>query len=344
MKKILSVMSAVALLGCAAVAFAACSSGRESSSSVRLEEVDSDAVGRVNGVDYYLVPEPAATAKCKALTAAGSAYYNVASLQSLYGENGYPQAVLVAKSSLIENDGEFVKAYLKECAGTSQWLSEQTDYAPIVANISKAGGATLKAPMLSAQVIENCNINYVPAMGEKQNVLDYMNSVRSVNAQSYGECADAFFCDTENISSSKDESKTTVSVVMPDGAPALSMAKMMAYSTEFSKTVSYKVVAPAAINSQVTASDENANADLCVMPVNTAAKLLGNGQKYKLLGTVTHGNLFIISSQKEEITSQNLKEALGGKRMGVVSLNAVPGLTLKMVLDKYSLPYEQENK
>ena len=30
------------------------------------------------------------------------------------------------------------------------------------------------------------------------------------------------------------------------------------------------------------------NADLCVLPVNDASKLLGDGAKYKMLGAVTH--------------------------------------------------------
>lgn len=340
MKKLLTFLMAAAL--CAACAFTVAGCNKNSAAGVTLIEVSSDDVGRVSGIDYYVVPEPAATAKVKSLTASGVEYSFVGSLQQLYGENAYPQALLVAKKSLVENDGAFVTEFLAEYAGTADWLAAQTSHAEIVSAINSHGGTTLKAPMLSTAVINNCNIYFKKAADAKQGILDYMNAVKDINSVMFGQCADEFFCDTDAISATAtDESKTTVSVYMPDGAPALSMAKMMCAAPDVGKTLDFHVVAANAINSCVTYNDEEQNADMCVLPVNAAAKLLGNGGRYRLLGGVTHGNLFIISSDGAQLSGNNLKDKLSGKRVGVVNLSAVPGLTFKMILNKYGVKYTQ---
>lgn len=131
-------------------------------------------------------------------------------------------------------------------------------------------------------------------------------------------------------------------VYMPDGAPALSMARLMAQDDKKVEDTSleYRVVASEAIQSYVTGA--NPAADICVLPVNLASKLLGSGEKYKMLGTVTHGNLYILSKKySEEITTANLS-SLNGKTVGVVKLADVPGLTLKVVLNDNGITYNEE--
>lgn len=330
-----------------ALGITACNKTEENSEGVVLVNAGNDAgnVGKINGIDYYVVAEPAASAKVKALTAAGNPYYNVGNIQSLYGEGGYPQAVIVAKNSLIENDGKFVKEFIDKFSQTSQWLQTVTDYSSIVANINSAGGTTLAVQQLSASVIANCNINYVSAIQEKQSIINYMNSVNTLNPnKQYEACADSFYFDATTLSQSETTSKTSVSVYMPDGAPALAMAYMMSGDgATLSKEVNFNVVTASAISSKVTDENESDNADICILPINSAVDLLGNGQKYKLLGTVTHGNFFIISSNQTVITAENFASVLEGKKIGVVNLPAVPGLTFKMVLNKYNVSYTQEN-
>lgn len=340
MKKLLTLLATAAL--CATCAFTVAGCNKNSDAGVTLIEVSSDDVGRVSGVDYYVVPEPAATAKVKTLSASGVNYSFVGDLQQLYGEQAYPQAVLVAKKSLIENDGAFVTKFLAEYAGTSDWLDAQTSYTEIVSAINSLGGTTLKAPMLSTGVIANCNIYFKKAADAKQGILDYMNAVNEINPAMFGQCDNSFFCDTDAISATTvNESKTTVSVYMPDGAPALSMAKMLCANPDVGKSLDFHVVAANTINSTVSYNDESKNADLCVLPVNAAAKLLGNGSRYQLLGGVTHGNLFLISSGSTQLSGGNLATQLNGKKVGVVNLSAVPGLTFKMLLNKYGVKYTQ---
>ncbi len=130
----------------------------------------------------------------------------------------------------------------------------------------------------------------------------------------------------------------TVDVYLPDGAPALALAYAMAEDTE-NDGVNYRVVAAESIAAYVSGKDEETNADVCVLPVNLAAKLLGGGERYQLLGVVTHGNLFLLG-EGERIGKDNV-QTLKGKTVGVVQIANVPGLVTKAALLKLGLSYQQ---
>ncbi len=129
-----------------------------------------------------------------------------------------------------------------------------------------------------------------------------------------------------------------VTVYMPDGAPALALAGCMAEDTE-EDGVTYRVVKADLIASKVTAKEEDKNADLCVMPLTAAAKLLGSGDRYAMAGVVTHGNLYMISADETSYSAENLS-ALIGKKVGVLQLNNLPGLTFKAILNKYGVAWQ----
>lgn len=131
---------------------------------------------------------------------------------------------------------------------------------------------------------------------------------------------------------------STVDVYLPDGAPALALAYAMAEDTE-EDGVNYRIVAAETIAAYVSGKNEETNADVCVLPVNLAAKLLGGGERYQLLGVVTHGNLFLLG-EGERIGKDNA-EMLKGKTVGVVQLANVPGLVTKAALLNLGLSYQQ---
>lgn len=117
-----------------------------------------------------------------------------------------------------------------------------------------------------------------------------------------------------------------LSVYVPDGAPALSVATL-SESPDFN----VNVIDAGTINTKVTG--ENPQADIAIMPLNAAVKLLGNGEKYKMLGTVTHGNLFLLKKEGQaDIASPADLTKLSGKTVGVINLANVPGLTFKVIL------------
>lgn len=128
-----------------------------------------------------------------------------------------------------------------------------------------------------------------------------------------------------------------ISVYVPDGAPALSVAKFLD-SEDLQNTFSVNVVSSNEI--KVYVSGENPKADICVLPVNLASKLLGDGSVYSMLGTVTHGNLFIMKTEGQEDVTLNNIQTLKGKKVGVLNLANVPGLTFKAILSDNGLSYE----
>lgn len=122
-----------------------------------------------------------------------------------------------------------------------------------------------------------------------------------------------------------------LSVYVPDGAPALSVATL-SESPDFN----VNVIDAGTITTKVTG--ENPQADIAIMPLNAAVKLLGNGEKYKMLGTVTHGNLFLLKKEGQaDIASPADLAKLSGKTVGVINLANVPGLTFKTILNENGL-------
>lgn len=131
-------------------------------------------------------------------------------------------------------------------------------------------------------------------------------------------------------------SENAVQIYMPDGAPALALAQ---YMSEGGEDAEYHVVDASTIQTYVTGNSPAA--DLCILPLNLASKLLGTGEVYKMLGTVTHGNIYMLSEDAEtQYTADNLS-ALVGKTVGVVQLPNVPGLTLKVVLNENEIPWQE---
>lgn len=136
-----------------------------------------------------------------------------------------------------------------------------------------------------------------------------------------------------------------VVVYMPDGAPAMAFAKLMKEDTK-EDGVTYRVVSPAVIATKVANADMAKNADICALPVTAASKLLGCGEKYKMLSVVTGGNLFILSNNEEvkadfaEFSHTDLSHLIG-KTVGVMKINEVPGLTFKSILNEYGVAWQQ---
>ena len=127
----------------------------------------------------------------------------------------------------------------------------------------------------------------------------------------------------------------TYTVYAPDGAPALALANAV---NEDDDRYDFRIVASNAITAQV--QGEEPAADFCILPVNVAAKLLGKGETYQMLGTVTNGNMYLLTTGDNlGITTDNLS-TLVGKTVGVVQLNNVPGLTLQAVLKANHIAYQ----
>ena len=129
-------------------------------------------------------------------------------------------------------------------------------------------------------------------------------------------------------------------VVAPDGAPALALVNAIAgEEAKENELFDFEIVDSSTIQTFVTG--ENPRADFCILPLNVASNVLGTGSTYQMLGTVTNGNLFFLTTGSNEVlTAENVKTVLLGKTVGVVQLPNVPGLTLRVVLDQYGIDYQ----
>lgn len=125
---------------------------------------------------------------------------------------------------------------------------------------------------------------------------------------------------------------------VPDGAPALAVAKFIKDKENFGEKYEfdYKVVAAGNIGGIM----QKGESDFIVMPVNAASKLYKANKvdAYKMAAVITHGNLYIIT--KGETSAEELK----GKVVGVIGQGNVPDLTLKVILKKEGIEYEASEK
>ncbi len=135
------------------------------------------------------------------------------------------------------------------------------------------------------------------------------------------------------------EDPNDLKVYAPDGAPALALVNAIAQEeAKEEDAFDFEIVDANTIATYVTGNAPKA--DICVLPANAAAKMLGTGTVYQMLGTVTNGNLyFLTTGDNQALTAENLKTALVGKKVGVVQLTNVPGLTLQAVLKDYGVDY-----
>lgn len=309
---------------------AACND-EENGEAVRLIAIDANGIGITPDVDYYVAAEPAASAKVKAV----SSLNFVGNLQTLYkGEDGYPQAVVVAKNELINTAA--LKDFVGELSLSREWLSSEDTSAEDIVNainsrLTSGLEPTLKVQNLTKPVIANCGIKFVGAQDCKRDIIEFMEKFNSVGNNSFGTPAAEFFAQELNGNA---EYGNKISVYAPDGAPAIGLAKPIKENSL--KNFEYNIVNAATIQTFVAGASPKA--DICVLPVNVAVKILGNGNAYKLIGTLTHGNLYLLSSDGTQITEQNISR-LKGCTVGVVNLAAVPGLTFKLILKNYGIEY-----
>lgn len=126
--------------------------------------------------------------------------------------------------------------------------------------------------------------------------------------------------------------KKTYTFVAPDGAPALSIAKFIndGESFEMNADLNYNVVSASTIGSFM----QKGTADFIIMPVNAASKLYkaNASDPYKMAAVITHGNLYILSSDGSDSLAD-----LKGKVVGVIGRGLVPDLTLKAILSDNGL-------
>ena len=328
MKKLLSITITLLICVCSLGLFG-CGETEKGNVNVKYYATPSDIVPLIlaGNETIGLIPEPAATALQNNAKKQGKTLYRL-DLQELYDgtEKAYPQAVLMVKKSVLGSHPNLANTLNQKI--TESVTFAKTNTASAVTAISNHGTTTLKAPVLSESVIDACKIYWQSASDAKTSVNAYINGIREIDDKKANVVSDDFFYTTSNLTSNKD----AYTFIMPDGAPAIAVSKMMSEEDDLgtNKTVSYSVVTSDLISNKVAKGE----ADLVLAPINLASKLYkahDANDHYVMVAVVTHGNFYIIST--EEITVNDLID----KQVAVPMKGAVPDWTFQMALKKHGI-------
>ena len=278
-----------------------------------------------------LVPEPAAS-KLEKVLASDKTWYRL-DVQTLYdNESSYPQAVLMVKQSVAATYGDIVSTLQTAIIESVSWVKTNPASAVNAVNTALTAteeGATpsLAASVITEEVVNNCKIYWQAAGDAKPTVKKYIDDIIAVgdtlDVPPAAKISDDFFISGEETGNYDAEK---ITVCAPDGAPALAIAKLIndGFDLGTGKTVEYKIVSASNIGSYIT----QGKAEIIIMPVNAASKTYKKytSDTYKMAAVVTHGNLYIMST--EQFTVEDLK----GNTVGVIGQGNVPDLTFRSIL------------
>ena len=124
-----------------------------------------------NQVDYAILGEPQVSQALKL----NENFHIVLDLQDEW-RNGYPQVSTVIKSSIINEYPEFVDAFLAKIEENTTWVNENSDLA---AQALSDNGSNVTG--FTEEVIQRCNIRYIPISYGKYQVIDYLESIYQFN-------------------------------------------------------------------------------------------------------------------------------------------------------------------
>ncbi len=340
MKKVLLCVTSLVLATLSALSFGACSPAKTGKVNVRYyPEIADVRAALISGTERVgVMAEPAATMLEKQTP--DTTWYRL-DVQELYDDEvkGYPQAVLMVKSSLLMAYPEIVTDIEQKINQNVDWAKQNPQIA-VDAIKTSFPGTTLKAPMLSSKSIDNSKIYFQSASAAKSSVIKYVNEIRDIDTAGANQVGDDFFYTPSTANG--DWTKQTISFYAPDGAPAISIAKFISDGENFGtgKKVNYNVVAA----ENVVGFMAQSNADIILLPVNGATKMYkannNANDPYKLVSVITHGNLYIMS--KTEITLDDLKlkeDAPENERLilAVPKPGAVPDWSTRIALSKHNL-------
>lgn len=132
-----------------------------------------------------------------------------------------------------------------------------------------------------------------------------------------------------------------INIAVPDGAPALAIAKMMYDNAQLAGyDISYSIITGGA--TAITAAVNKNEANILIAPTNLGAilynRLQGN-KEVKLIANEFNSLLYIIGKDQSIVELEDLK----GKTLFVIGQGATPDLTIQHILNQKSIPFEFTN-
>lgn len=122
-------------------------------------------------------------------------------------------------------------------------------------------------------------------------------------------------------------------VMTPDGAPSMAIAKMMKDNAHFGCDPTYSIIGSDAVAS----SFSNGDADFIIAPTNAGVNFANKLGTYKMVAVTSWGNLYLVGNADTKALSE-CKDAneflaqLSDKTIASIGTNLVPDITFKHIL------------
>lgn len=285
--------------------------------------------------EYGVLGEPAVTmANAKAGTT------SVLDLQDEYkkasgSDSLYTQAGVLVKGNLA-NDKNFMYKLYAALKNNKTWLLENV--ADVKAKLNACGSAL--QVNFTAQTIERCNLDSKDSLSIKADIEKYFTVIKEFDGTFIGGNlpSDDFYMECvqptedETTEDETTEEKGTITITVPDGAPALTVLSLNDTTISGYKIV-VKVVSGADL---VLGSLTNGTSDIVVLPTNVCAKLYNKGMKVKLASVNIFGVLYMVGK-----TQVNSLDDLVGKTIYNIGMGGTPDLTLKYILKTNGYNYQE---
>ena len=145
-----------------------------------------------NFVNFGVLAEPTVTE----LVAAAQDYIAI-DLQTLYDaeKQSYPQAVVMIKSSVITKYPDLIGKFAEKTDGKVTWVKNNPAAAlnALAGVLAEGIVPSFTADNLTSQAVDRCKIYWQSAADAKNEIIEYLNKIRLVNAQAANEVSDGFF-------------------------------------------------------------------------------------------------------------------------------------------------------
>lgn len=136
------------------------------------------------------------------------------------------------------------------------------------------------------------------------------------------------------VSCAKDDGVKTITISMPDGAPALAMAKLMKEFTYEGYIINYEIVPGA---NEITAKLSQKTADIAIIPTNIASKLYSNGIDIRLISANVFGVLYLVGTEEATSLSQ-----LKGQKIQCIGQGGTPEFMLRFILESNGIDPDED--
>ena len=140
----------------------------------------------------------------------------------------------------------------------------------------------------------------------------------------------------KNIEVQENNEKVQLRYIFPDGLPALSILSLFSEKKQFDEKtyINYeKITTIETLMGELVKNNENI---IAIVPSNLAAQLYNKNFGYQILGTVSWGSLYIVSSE-----GMSSIEDLKGKKIGIMGRGQTPDIVFRNILSKNNIDPEK---